>query len=194
MRLYSHFAVDTLTNTYLVGPDGGGDAVLIDPSSFDGQLLELIERSRYYVRNVLLTHSNEEHLSGLRALRRVYDCTIYSASERVLGFTTQRVSDNEVLDVCCGDVRAISLPGHGTGSIAYYGSGFLFSGEAMSAAECGAVLNPYAKAVLLTNVTEKVLTLPDETVILPSVGPPSTVRLERDTFPMEDPTQISTYS
>lgn len=188
MRLYSHYSVDTLTNTYLVGPDDGGDAILIDPSSFDGPLLDLIERSHYYVRTVLLTHTNEEHLAGLVTLRRIYDCEIYAASDSVLGFRTQRVQHDDILDVCCGESRAIGLPGHSSSSIAYYGSGFLFAGEAMSAGECGLVANPYSRAILLENLADRVFSLPDETVILPAAGPPSTVALERESLPKPDPT------
>ena len=58
----------------------------------------------------------------------------------------------------------------------------------MSAGECGTVINPYAKALLLANIQDRVLALPEDTVILPFVGPPSTVAIERVTFPMDVPT------
>lgn len=193
MRLHSHFSVETLTNTYLMGPEDGGDAILLDPGTFDAPLLTLVERSHYYIRTVLLTHGNEAHLRGLRTIRRIYDCEIYSAHTSVLGFASHAVKHGDTLDVCCDPVRVISLPGHSSGSVAYYGSGFVFTGEAMSAAECGQVLNPYAKAILLAELEERIFPLPDETVILPSVGPPSTIGLERRTFPMQNPTRLAAH-
>ena len=193
MRLYSHFSVDTLTNTYLIGPENGGDAVLIDPGSFDGALLDLVERSHYYVRNVLLTHGDETHLAGLRTLRRIYDCDIYGAHASILGFEMRQVQHGEVLEICCDPITSIAMPGHSSGSLAYYGSGFLFTGEAMTAAECGSVPNPYAKAILLSDIQERILTLPDETVVLPTNGPPSTIALEKATFPMEDPMRLAMH-
>lgn len=191
MRLFSHFSSSTLSNSYLVGPDRGGDAVLFDPATFDVQLLELVEGLGYYVRSILLTHVDEAHLIGLRTLRRVYDCTIYATHHRVAGSDAVVVGDGQVLEICCEPIRVISMPGHAHDSVAYYAGGLLFSGAAMSAAEYGRVPNPYAKALLLGNIRDRILSLPDETVILPYTGPPSTVGVEKRTFPMDDPTRLA---
>lgn len=189
MRLYSYFSFDTLSNSYLIGPEDGGDAVLFDPATFDVPLLELVESQGYYIRSVVLTHCDENHIAGLRTIRRVYDCTVYAAHPMVLGEPTVTVAHGEVLEICCEPVRAIALPGHGSDSLAYYAGGFLFTGAALSAAEFGTVPNPYAKAILRADVRDRILTLPEETIVLPFVGPPSTVGLERSTLPMDDPTR-----
>lgn len=194
MRLYSLFSVETLSNTYLIGPDDGGDAILFDPASFDVSMLELVEGFGYYVRSVLLTHVDESHLAGLRTLRRIYDCTVYAAHANVLDAPVVSVSDGDHLELCNDPVRVITLPGHGSDSVAYYTGGFLFTGNAMSAGEYGPVLNPYAKALLFANIRDRILTLPDATVLLPFTGPPSTVELEKQTFPMQDPTKLARLS
>ena len=191
MRLYSHFSFDTLSNSYLIGPRGGGAAALFDPVSFDVELLDLIESQGYYIRSVLLTHCDEEHVGGLRTLRRVYDCTVYAAHPTVMGMSAVTLSHGQVLDVLPEPVRVIALPGHGSDSLAYAAGGFLFCGSAMSAGECGPAANPYAKALLLANIQNELLSLPDETVVLPFIGPPSTIGLEKRTFPMTDPTRIA---
>ncbi len=186
MNLYTHYSFDTLSNSYLMGPDGGGDAVLFDPATFDVPLLELVEKQRYYVRHVVLTHCDETRLDGLRTLRRVYDCTVYAAHATVLGSPAIPVSDGEVLELCDRPFKAIAMPGKGSDSVAYHMDGFVFTGTAMSAGEYGTVANPYAKALLLEGIRTRILALPGETVILPCHGPPSTVALERETFPMEE--------
>ena len=191
MRLYSQYSFDTLSNSYLVGPDDGGDALMFDPATFDVPLLELVEKQHYYVRSVVLTHCDERKLAGLRTLRRVYGCTVYAPRATVLGEPAVPVADGEVLEICSEPIRVIALPGHGSDSVAYFAGGFLFSGPAMSAGECGSVSSPYARALLHANIRQRILTLPDETVILPCYGPPSTVAVEKQTFPMEDPTQLS---
>lgn len=190
MRLYTRFSYETLSNTYLIGPDDGGDAVLFDPATFDVSLLELVESLNYYVRSVVLTHIDESHLGGLRTIRRVYDCTVYAAHAEVLGEHAVTVADGDELTICTEPVRAIAIPGRGSDSIAYWAGGFLFTGTSMSAGEYGAVPNPYAKALLLANIRDRILTLPDDTVILPFSGPPSTVGLEKQTFPLEDPKRL----
>jgi glyoxylase-like metal-dependent hydrolase (beta-lactamase superfamily II) len=189
VKLFSHYAYRTLANTYLIGPDEPGDAIIVDPSVFDVEMLELVESNGYYIRSVLLTHCDESHLHGLRTIRRVYDCEVYAARSSVLGESVHPVSNEDVLDICCAPIRVIGLPGHGRDSIAYLVADFLFTGSALSAAEPGEVGNSYARAALIENIKERVLTLPDHTVVLPFFGPPSTVSVEKQTLPTEPPDQ-----
>lgn len=187
MRVYSHFAVNTLSNTYLVGLPSGR-AILIDPAVFDGGMLELMEHHSYRVTCILLTHSNEDHLAGLRTIMRVYaDVRICAAMPNIMNLTAIPVTAGETLDICESSVKVIGMPGYGRDCLAFLIGGFLFSGPALSAGELGAVSNSYAKAILLANVAESIFTLPDETVILPFYGPPTTVAVERRTLPTEDP-------
>lgn len=189
MRLYTHYAVETLSNAYLIGPDTGGDAVLIDPAMFDVPLLELVEGMGYYVRHVVLTHCNEARLDGLRTLRRVYDCAVYAAHATVLERPAVQVADGDVLDICCKPMTVIAMPGNGSDSVAYAVGGYVFAGTALSAGESGEVATPYARALLLGGIRDRILSLPDDTVILPCHGPPSTVALEKRTFPIEEMTR-----
>ncbi|MEE8441249.1 MAG: MBL fold metallo-hydrolase [Spirochaetia bacterium] len=191
MRVYSHFAVSTLSNTYLVGLPSGA-AILIDPAVFDGGLLEMIEHHSYTVSCILLTHSDEKHLAGLRTVMRVYsNVQVYAAMPEVLDLTAIPVTSGETLGICGGSVDVVGLPGYGRDCVAFLIGGFLFCGPALSAGELGAVSNPYAKAILLANIAESIVTLPDETVILPFYGPPTTVAVERRMLPTEDPRKLA---
>ena len=187
MRVYSHFALNTLSNTYLIGLPSGS-AILVDPATFDGRLLELIEHHSYAVTCILITHSEEEHLAGLRTIMRVYDSVrICAAMPGIMDLTAIPVSAGETLDICGSSVDVIGMPGYGRDCVAFLIGGFLFCGPALSAGELGAVSNPYARSILAANIAESILTLPDETVILPFYGPPSTVAAERETLPADDP-------
>lgn len=191
MRVYSHYAVDTLSNTYMVGLPGG-KAFLVDPSVFDVELLELIEHHHYNVGCVLLTHNEEAHLAGLRALMRVYTgIQVYTTVPRVLSMAASLVAAGDRVDLCGAKATVIGLPGHGRDRVAYYVGGFLFCGPAFSAGEVGRVPNPYAKAMLLADIAGSLFTLPEETVILPFYGPPTTIGVEKRSFPMEDPLALA---
>lgn len=194
MRIYSHFSVDTLSNTYLVGFPSG-NAVLIDPSVFDGHLLELIEHNSYALTCVFVTHADETHVAGLRTILKVYDdVRICAGVQTLMDVPTKLVTPGQRLDIHGTPADVIALPGAGRDSVAYYMAGFLFTGTAMSAGEAGAVSNPYAKAMLLADVGRSILTLPGETVVFPFYGPPSTVAVERRVFPMEDPIALAGLS
>ena len=73
MKFFSYFSVTGFSNSYIIGPDEGGNAILIDPGIFDVPLLNLIEDNKLYVKYILLTHSHESHISGLKTLLKVYD-------------------------------------------------------------------------------------------------------------------------
>lgn len=182
MRVYSHYCYTTLSNCYLVGPDGPGDAILVDPSCFDTSLLSLAERHGYVIRNVLFTHCDNSHTDGLRVLRKIYDCTVHAAVPMLLDLPAHRVDHGNRIGLDVGTVDVIGLPGYGRDSMAYLLNGFLFSGIALTAGETGSVPNTSALSVLVTHIKDRVMSLPDWTVILPFWGPPSTVGLERTTF------------
>ena len=43
MRIYPHFNAEGKENSYLIGPDNGGRAIIIDPADVDTKLISLIE-------------------------------------------------------------------------------------------------------------------------------------------------------
>lgn len=194
MIVYSHFAVETLSNTYLVGL-GSHQALLVDPCVFDAELLELVEHHSYEIAAVLLTHANSDHLSGLRTLSRVYqDIRVCSAMPEVLDLHAERVRSGTTLEICGAAIEVISLPGQGRDCLAYLLGGFLFCGTALSAGELGSVPNSYARAILTASVSDSILTLPAHTVVLPFYGPPTTIAVERKTLRMDDPRDLAGLS
>lgn len=191
MRIFSHFTIDTFSNSYLIGPDAPGNAILVDPASFTGELLDLVEGHGYYVRYILLTHCDASHLSGLQPLLRVYtEARIIAALPSVLGYACQEVVNDEILSLDGTEVRAIAMPGMSQDSVAWHIDGFLFSGLSLTAGEYGKVPNPYARANLLENIQNSMLSLDEQTVVFPFYGPPSTVAVERGIFPTLDPTEL----
>jgi hydroxyacylglutathione hydrolase len=180
VKLFSAFSVETLSNCYLVGPDSPGDAILVDPASFQEHALELVEGNGYYVRAVLLTHCDEEHLDGLHTILRIYsDVTVIAAAPSAAGHDARIVRDGESFQVGELSIAAITLPGKGRDAVAYRIDAIVFSGTALTAGEPGVVANPYAKAILIADIQNKIYTLPDETVLLPFYGPPTTVGVEK---------------
>ena len=72
MKLISCHAKSGFATSYVLGPDGGGMATLIDPGFFGDGLFEPIERAGLEVRAVLLTRRHPAHLGGLDTVLRVY--------------------------------------------------------------------------------------------------------------------------
>ena len=56
MKLFFHFSVSGFSNTYLLGKEDQGDAIIVDPGVMNVPLLNMIEGNGYYVRSILVTH------------------------------------------------------------------------------------------------------------------------------------------
>ena len=179
MKLFSHFAVIGFANTYLVGPDNGGDALIVDPGIMDIELLKLIEGNQFYIRHILVTTPHEAHVQGLKTLLRIYDATIYSGARMVLEYPSTQVHDGDTLDLSGFHVDVFNVSGHSKDSVVYRVEDALFSGDAIGAGRLGDSPNAYASAILKSTIQEKIEPLSDSLLIFPGHGPPTTLEAER---------------
>lgn len=183
MKVFFYFAVIGFSNTYLIGPDEGGDAIIIDPGVMDVELLKLIEFNKFYIRHVLVTNTHEAHINGLKTLFRIYDFTLYSGAKDVLDYPCRQIGDGDRLDLSGIEVTAYNVSGHSQDSMVYKIGDMLFSGDAVGAGRLGDSPNNYAKAILKHTIAEKIGPMDPETHIFPGHGPPSTLRAEKELNP-----------
>ena len=183
MKVYFHFSVEGFSNTYVVGPDEGGDAIIIDPGAMNVTLLDLIESNGYYIRSALLTHSPESHSSGLKTFCKLYDIKINAGTEKVLDFDCTNISKTENIDISGISVRAIPIEGHSTDSLVFITGNYMFTGDTFSAGSIGSTPSSYAKELLVADIRKKILCLKNNFLVFPGHGAPSTLEAERLTNP-----------
>ena len=179
MKVFFHFSVAGFSNTYLLGPHDGGDAVLIDPGVMDVALLKLIEGNKFYIRNILFTHSHANHVSKLRTIMKIYDCRIHGAADHVMGFPCNRLAGGDEIELPSLTVKVLSVGGHSRDSMVYLVDGCLFTGDVMGAGTIGSTPNGYARELLVTQIQEEILTLKEQYLLFPGHGAPSTLEVER---------------
>jgi hydroxyacylglutathione hydrolase len=179
VKLYSLFSSVGFSNTYLLGPDGGGDALLVDPGVFDAPLLQAVEGNRLYIRSILVTHAHNAHINALRSILKVYKADIYANQPSVLDAPARHVEDGDVLSLGEFEVRAIGTPGHSIDSLSFIVGHMLFTGDTLSAGGTGKTRDGYARGLLLDTVRRKLLPLGDEVLIFPGHGPPSKIGIEK---------------
>ena len=179
MTLISCHAKTGFANCYVVGPDAGGPAAIIDPGHFDTGLLARIERARLEIVAVLLTHSHRAHCGGVGTVLSVYRARVYGrgGSERTRVDRTLR--DGNTVAVGALKFQVSELPGHAEDGLAFRIEDLLFTGDALLAGDVGSTPTAAARATLVGAIRERVLSLPDRVTILPGHGPPTTVRAER---------------
>ena len=179
MKLFSLFSSIGFSNSYLIGPDGGGDAILVDPGVFEAPLLQAVEGNGLYVRSILVTHAHNAHINGIRSLRKVYDARIYAKQPSILDFPAHRIAGGDSLALGEFMVRVIETPGHSIDSLSFLVGDMLFTGDTLSAGGIGETKDGYARGLLLSTIRKRLLSLGDETIVFPGHGPPSKVGIER---------------
>lgn len=179
MKVFNTFPLEENSNSYLIGPEEPGDALIIDPIKLTTELLSLIEEHGYYIRSILVTHSHTRHIKGLKTFLRVYDAQVYAAAARLFDFFCKSIQDGDTLNLSDFHVEVIGVPGHSPDSLVYRICNMLFTGDSLSAGMSGSTSNLYAKSLLNTNIIEKIMSYPDTYIIFPGHGPPSTLLAER---------------
>ncbi|HEY8531689.1 MAG TPA: MBL fold metallo-hydrolase [Limnochorda sp.] len=193
------------SNCYLLYDRPGGEAAVIDPGGDGERILGAIERLRLRVVMILLTHTHFDHIGALHQIHEatrapilvheaeatwIQDPTLnLSASfigwlpEPVRGPRPHRtLQGGEQLDVAGQAVHVLATPGHTPGGLSYWlpAFGWVFTGDALFKSSIGRTDLPGGNLdQLLEGIRRVLLTLPDETVVLPGHGPETTIGEER---------------
>lgn len=183
MRCFINFSLTGFSNTYLLGSDGEGDALLIDPGEMNIKLLKLIEQNGFYIRHILVTHNHRPHINGIRTLLKIYDAEIYSASDRILTFPSNVIVENSFLNLSGIDVEVMKFSGHSKDSLVYKIGKMLFTGDTLRAGNLGQDENKESMDMIRKSVATNLKKLDDSILVFPGHGPPSTVRAEKDFNP-----------
>jgi hydroxyacylglutathione hydrolase len=192
-------------NCYIIGDEDSGTGAVIDPGEEAARIAMAVEQTRLEIGSIIVTHAHIDHVGAVAALADEYACPVLMHAEAepmlnqlptqalMMGLrfgkvpTVDRyIDDEEVLEV--GDLRLRSLytPGHAPGHLAFYleDEGLVLSGDALFAGSVGRVDLPGGSMeVLMRSIEERLLTLPDETIVYSGHGPRTTIGDERVSNP-----------
>jgi hydroxyacylglutathione hydrolase len=111
---------DWLSNTYLVADELGSHAVMIDAGGPVEPLLRVLERMRFQLTHVLLTHHHRDHVSELERVRERWPDTavlIHPAERDEVPGATGTMSAGEVISSGALEIEPIHTPGHTAGML-----------------------------------------------------------------------------
>jgi hydroxyacylglutathione hydrolase len=176
------------SNGYVFFLDGGRRAALVDPAGVPANLLRVLREGNFHLQYVLVTHKHADHCDATADIANAFpDARIVMheldvAAIGSLASKALRVRDGESLPF--GEdgtqIRMLHTPGHTDGSSCYLFQSTVFSGDTLFAGSVGGAFGDTSTyADLLDGVRTKLFTLPEETVVMPGHGPPTTLALER---------------
>jgi len=157
------------TYTYLVADLDTKEAIIIDPVLEDvDNYLAFINANQYNLLHVLETHVHADHITGAAVLQEHTGAK--TAVSELCGALSadQQVNDGDIFQFGKQTIRTIATPGHTHGSLSYLWQDRLFTGDALLIGGCGRTdFQAGDAATLYNSITQKIFTLPDETLIYP---------------------------
>jgi len=193
------------TNCYLVVCQETMKAAVIDPA-WDGRHIAALAHEREAtISHILLTHAHFDHVGGLAELAEETSAPIYihpeaipmleRAPESAARFNLtlpappaadQMLAEGDEVKVGQLKFEVLFTPGHAPGHVCFYlrEHGVLFDGDVLFQQSIGRTDLPGGDyPLLMKNIREKLLVLPEETAVLSGHGPATTIGQEKRSNP-----------
>ena len=197
-------------NTYVLTDEATSDCIVVDPgmSSHEEEdvMINFIESNHLHLKYIVATHLHLEHAVGIEALRRRYgvellaheadaplgerlkeQAKMFGVRVNIISVTPGRyIKDGDILEIGESRLEVIHVSGHSPGHIALYDRAdqFLVSGDILFAGSIGRTDLPGGSSTqLISGIRNKLMTLPDDTVVYPGHGPTTTIGVERRSNP-----------
>lgn len=194
---FNYFSV----NTYILH-DETNEAVLIDCGCFRRE--EELELSNYIIahkltlKHLLCTHLHLDHVFGNEFANHTYglhpmahkadveglpspqeQAVLFGLHDKVRTIPVEQyIVGNDIIRFGHSELRAILVPGHSPGSLVFYNQkdGFAITGDTIFKRSIGrSDLWGGNQDILIAAIKDKILSLPDETILYPGHGPGTNV-------------------
>ncbi|PKL75185.1 MAG: Zn-dependent hydrolase [Candidatus Melainabacteria bacterium HGW-Melainabacteria-1] len=166
-QLFDH---ETWTYTYLIGDESTREAVLIDSvheqAERDARLLRELGLELKYLME---THVHADHITGVTDIKRHFP-NAKSVVSRYGGVECADILADEGDVFTIGEIaiKVLSTPGHTNGCVSFLVDGMVFTGDALFIRGSGRTDFQQGDAgKLYDGVTQKLFTLPDQTLVYP---------------------------
>jgi glyoxylase-like metal-dependent hydrolase (beta-lactamase superfamily II) len=194
------------TNAYVLENEAG-EAVVIDPGSEGPALIKWLHEKNLNPVAILLTHAHFDHIGAVDDVRNEFNCPVYihkneqdwlpdgskNGSARFLGTNAitakpaeHIIEKEETLILSSFKFDILETPGHSPGSVSFYlkDHSIVFSGDALFAQSIGRTDLPGGNhEQLLQSIHQKLLEIPEETIVACGHGPTTTIGQEMDNNP-----------
>ena len=168
-------------NVYVVKEERSGKAILVD-AAFDPQEI-LSALGGFQLQAIFLTHAHPDHIQALEFLRRRTGCALGIHPEEPGAqelAPTIFIAEGYQFSLGSLTLRFLHTPGHTPGSVSIVlGSQICFCGDTLFPGGPGRTWTPEGFRDIIKSIREKLLTLPDDLLLLPGHGPGIKVRDSR---------------
>jgi glyoxylase-like metal-dependent hydrolase (beta-lactamase superfamily II) len=174
--------------------------MIVDPAGDVPRILSNIGELNIKIGLVVATHTHPDHIGAIgrvveytgasfavhtaeAEIMRRYDFSQFTAFDPTFKqppLPDRLLKDGDFLVVGDLKFRVLHTPGHSVGGICLVGHDVVFSGDALFNMGIGRTDGPGGDYnLLISSICNKLLVLPEQTIVLPGHGPKTTIGQER---------------
>lgn len=192
------------TNCYIVFEEESKETMVVDPAGDVDKIIEMLDILKGKLKYIYLTHCHGDHTGGVNELRdkmggRIlisrYDApglndnsislTQYMGVKPIEIEDNSRIDDGDILHLGNLTFKVLHTPGHTIGGTCLYceEEKMLFSGDTLFRGTWGRTDLPTSSFEdIINSITNKLMILPDETIVYPGHGRSTMIELEKPIY------------
>lgn len=199
-----------MVNCYVLGCENSREGVVVDPGDDTDRILEAVSRHGLKVVAVINTHGHFDHTGGNQRIitetgaglliheldapmlaRAVDTAAMFGLTAENSPPPSRFLTEGEFVAFGEYRLRVLHTPGHTLGGCSLHLEGMVFTGDTLFADSVGRTDFPGGSSVALgKSIREKLLVLPDDTIVYPGHGPSTTIGRERKHNPYLTPSGV----
>jgi hydroxyacylglutathione hydrolase len=194
-----------MCNCSVIGDETTREAMVIDPGDEIETILALARKLKLQIKQIVITHAHIDHVGGAMKLRAAtgapillnqndYDLLkMLDVQAAWIGVAPpgkveidQNIGQADTLKAGSLTANVIFTPGHTEGSVCLYfpAEKKLIAGDTLFAGSIGRTDLPGGSfEKIINSIHDKLLALPDDTLVIPGHGPQTTIAQEREHNP-----------
>lgn len=189
-------------NCSIYGDENSREAIVVDPGDNIDEVLEVLQRHGLKVTAIVITHAHIDHIGGAQQLRAATGAPVHmngndddllarlDAQAAWLGVESPGPIDvdtplreGDLLRAGPTELHVLHTPGHTQGSCCLWipSERKLLAGDTLFRDSIGRTDLPGGDGrQILASIKEKLLPLPEETLVIPGHGPETTIGREKE--------------
>jgi glyoxylase-like metal-dependent hydrolase (beta-lactamase superfamily II) len=191
-------------NCWVIGNRRTGEAICVDPGDQPHEILAMARDMGVRIKYIANSHAHIDHVLGVAGVRDATGARFLlhegdvgilrgtaDTARRWMGAEIPQppdpdgfLDDLDEVDVDGLKLRVLHTPGHTQGSVCFYADGVVFAGDTLFAGSIGRTDLPggdYDQE--MASIVERLMSLPDDTIVLPGHMDQTTIGQERQRNP-----------